>query len=195
MKIQLNISNSKSVKEALKQLKNIKKQIPKIIDELLYECCVWVRERANEYLNSSGLNAGFINEIKDGWQPITKQLGGSWLLTNYGRAYSVEFGIGIKGQGTYDGDIPPNYDYNIQTRYKSTDGSWIFKVKDINTLDIKQENVLPNTSTGDIAYETGRSIRTQGQQAVMFCYHAIVDFKDQQIANTLWEKVKKKYWG
>ena len=195
MKIKLNIANAKSIKSAITKLKNIKKQIQQMMDELLYECCVWVRERANQYLDISGLNSGFINEIKGGWQPITKKNGGSWLLSNYGRAYSVEFGIGIEGQGTYKGDTPPNYEYNIQSKYKDADGAWIFKVKDIKTLDIKQENVMPNAKTGEMVYEEGRSIRTQGQQAVMFCYNAIIDFKDQQIANALWKKIKQKYWG
>lgn len=196
MNIKLNIGNKNSIKGVITKFKKIQKQIPKMKNELLYECCVWVRERANEYLNISGLNPGFINEIKEGWQPITKQLSGSWLLTNFGRAYSVEFGIGIKGEGTYEGSVPPNYEYNVKTRYKSSDdGSWIFKVDDINTLDIKQENVLVNKKTGELVYEEGKSIRTNGQKAVMFCYQAIVDFKDQQIANKLWEQIKEKYWG
>jgi hypothetical protein len=184
--------NPKSIRSAIKKLQNIRNKIPTMVDELLYESCVWIKNQANFYLENSGLNSGFITEIEQGWQPITKRMDGSFILTNRGRAYSVEFGIGIKGQGTYDGDVPPNYEYNVKTQYKNRDGSWIFRVEDIDTLDIKQENVMPRENTGEVVYEEGRTIRTQGQPAVMFCFNAIVDFKTQNIANKIWEKVKKK---
>lgn len=184
--------NPKSIKSAIKKLQNIKNKIPSMIDELLYESCVWIKNKANEYLEASGLNSGFITEIEQGWQPITKRMDGRFILTNHGRAYAVEFGIGIKGQGTYEGDVPPNYEYNIKTQYKNSDGSWIFRVEDIDMLDIKQENVLPRKNTGEIIYEEGRTIRTEGQPAVMFCFNAIVDFKTQNVAQKIWEKVKKR---
>lgn len=184
--------NSKSIKKAIKQIQNIQKKIPNLIDELLYESCVWIRNQANIYLEASGLNAGFIYEIEQGWQPITKRLDGSFLLTNRGRGYAVEFGIGIKGQGTYNGEVPPQYEYNINTQYKNDDGSWIFKVEDIDMLDIKRENVLPRKNTGEVIYEEGRTIRTDGQPAIMFCFNAIVDFKTNNIAKYIWEKIKKR---
>ncbi len=194
MKIKVGL-NQKSIKNAINALKTTQKQLSKMMDELLYESCLWLKNKANSYLESSGLNSGFIREIEEGWQPISKQVGGHYVLTNYGRAYSVEFGIGIKGQGTYDGNVPPDYDYNVKSSYKNSDGSWIFRVENIDTLDIKQENVLPRKNTGEIIYAEGRTIRTEGQEAVMFCYHAIVDFKDQEISKTIWEKIKIKYWG
>ena len=194
MKIKVGL-NQKSIKEAIERLKTAKKQLPKMIDELLYESCLWVKNRANFYLENSGLNSGFISELEQGWQPIEKKGEGHYVLTNYGRAYSVEFGIGKKGEGTYEGSVPTNYEYNVQSRYKNHDGSWIFRVDNIDTLDIKQENVLPRKNTGEIIYEEGKTIRTEGQEAVMFCYNAIVDIKDQQIAKTLWERIKIKYWG
>lgn len=189
IKVELNL---KSVKSAIRQIKNIKNKIPSMIDELLYECCVWIKNQANFHLEASGLNSGFITEIEQGWQPITKRLDGTFVLINRGRAYSVEFGIGIKGQGTYNGDVPPNYEYNVKSGYKHSDGSWIFRVEDIDMLDIKQENILPRKNTGELIYEEGRTIRTQGQPAVMFCFNAIVDFKSQNIAQKIWEKVKKR---
>lgn len=194
MKIKIGI-NSKSINDAIKTFKKIKSQIPEMKDELLRECCIWVRERANMYLDLSGLNSGLISEIKDGWLMPEKKLDGRWVLSNFGSAYSVEFGIGIKGQGTYEGEKPFNYEYNVESRYKNSDGSWIFRIQDINKLDIMEQNVLPNSKTGEINYQEGRTIRTQGQQAVMFCYNAIIDLKNQKIAETLWEKIKKKYWG
>ena len=194
MKIKIGI-NSKSINDAIKTFKKIKSQMPEMKDELLRECCIWVRERANMYLDLSGLNSGLISEIKDGWLMPEKKLDGRWVLSNFGRAYSVEFGIGIKGQGTYEGEKPFNYEYNVESRYKNSDGSWFFRIQDINKLDIMEQNVLPNSKTGEINYQEGRTIRTQGQQAVMFCYNAIIDLKNQKIAETLWEKIKKKYWG
>ena len=114
------------------------------------------------------------------------------MLKNSGRGYAVEFGIGVKGQGTYDGNVPYNYEYNVSSGYKNADGSWIFRVQDIDMLDIKQENVMPRLSTGEVVYEEDRTIRTQGQPAIMFCFNAIVDFKTNNIAKKLWDKVKKR---
>ncbi len=188
--------NTKSINDAVKRLKNVRKQLTgQMIDELLFKCCERIRELANANLELSGLNAGFIAELEDGWQPIAKQADGSYLLTNYGRAYSVEFGIGIKGKGSYLGEVPPQYEYNIQTKYKKPDGSWIFNIEDIDTLDITKENVLPNKVTGEINYEENRSIRTDGQRAVMFCYNAIMDFIDRHHAEQIWEQITAKYWG
>lgn len=184
--------NLKSIRSARAEFENLKRQIQSMVDELLYKSCVWIRNKANENLKISGLNSGFITEIEQGWQPITKLIDGSFLLSNHGRGYAVEFGIGIKGQGTYNGDVPPNYEYNVKTRYKNSDGSWIFRVEDISTLDIKQENVLPRKSTGELIYEEGRTIRTEGQPAVMFLFNAILDFKTQNIAKKIWEEVKKR---
>lgn len=184
--------NPKSIKSAIKKLQNIKNKIPSMIDELLYECCVWIKNQANIHLENSGLNSGFITEVEQGWQPITKKLDGSFVLINRGRGYAVEFGIGIKGEGTYYGDVPPNYEYNIKTQYKNSDGSWIFRVEDIDMLDIKRENIMPRENTGELIYEEGRTVRTKGQPAVMFCFNAIVDFKTQKIAQKKWEKIKKR---
>lgn len=184
--------NPKSIKSAIKKLQNIKSKIPSMIDELLYECCDWIKNQANMHLENSGLNSGFITEIEQGWQPITKKLDGSFVLINRGRGYAVEFGIGMKGEGTYYGDVPPNYEYNIKTQYKNSDGSWIFRVEDIDMLDIKRENIMPRENTGELIYEEGRTVRTKGQPAVMFCFNAIVDFKTQKIAQKKWEKIKKR---
>ena len=184
--------NPKSIRSAIRQFENIKKKIPSMVDELLYESCFWIRNQANINLEASGLNRGFITEIEQGWQPITKRMDGTFLLSNHGRAYAVEFGIGIKGQGTYNGEVPPNYEYNVKTQYKNSEGSWIFRVEDIDMLDIKQEYVLPRKNTGEVIYEEGRTIRTEGQPAVMFLFNAIVDFKTQNVAEKIWEKVKKR---
>lgn len=194
MKINIKL-NPKSIEKAIMQIKKAKSSISTMVDELMYKSCVWIRNEANSNLDKSGLNAGFISELKEGWQEPIKQPDGSYLLSNHGRAYSVEFGIGIKGENTYKGDLAPNYEYNVRTRYKNKDGSWIFRVEDINTLDIKQENVMPRSKTGEVIYEEGRTIQTQGQEAVMFLFNALVDFKTNKIANNLWKEIKERRIG
>lgn len=193
MNISLGLSAA-SIDDAIKKIDRAKKQLKAMNDEFLEQCCEWVKTRANLYLDLSGLNSGFINEIKRGWQTPTKQ-DGSYVLTNHGRGYSVEFGIGIIGQGSYEGDFPDGYEYNVDSTAKLSDGSWIFRVQNIETLDIKEENVMPRANTGEIVYEEGRTIRTKGQKAVMFCYHAIVDFCNEKAARSIWENIKKGYWG
>ena len=184
--------SSKSIQRAIDEL-NKKKNINNLIDILLERCCLWIKSRAMVRLLSSDLNDGVIGEIEKGWQLPVKTGKHKYTITNHGRAYAIEFGIGIKGEGTYLGDTPPNYEYNVQTKYKKADGSWIFKVDDIDTLDIMKKNVMPRPS-GEVVYEEGRTIRTQGQDAMMFLYNAIIDFKNEKIASSLWHNILKEYF-
>ena len=192
MKIPISL-NSKSLQEAIKILEELKSKIPQMKEELLQRTCLAIMQRANENLSNSDLNYGFINEIRSGWKPVERQNDGTYLIRNYGRAYSAEFGIGIVGEGSYKGDVPSAYEYNMETRYKNSDGSWAFRVTNINTLDITDENVMERVYTGEKVYEEGRTIMTQGQKAVMFLFNAVMDFIQKKEAQQIWQDIKERH--
>jgi hypothetical protein len=181
-----------SIKEAKKKLQEYKtKTLPTLTDALIRASCIWIIDRSNAYLELSGMNRGIIDEIYNGWREPKKLRKNQYLLQNYGRGYSVEFGIGVCGEDTYKGDVPSNYEYNVDSGKKLADGSWIFRVEDIGTLDIMQENVLPNKK-GEVNYEEGKTIKTQGQQAIMFVYNAINDFVNDKVAIKIWKQIKER---
>lgn len=180
-----------SIKEAKKKLQEYKTDtLSTLTDALIRSSCIWIIDRSNAYLELSGMNRGIIEEIYSGWREPKKIRKNQYLLQNYGRGYSVEFGIGVRGEDTYKGVVPNNYEYNVDSGKKLSDGSWIFRVDDITTLDIMEKNVLPNKN-GEVNYKEGKTIKTQGQQAIMFVYNAINDFVNDRIAIKLWKHIKE----
>lgn len=200
MKLRIDISKPNTIKKAIKALETFQKTIlDKMVDELLYESCEAIKDLANERLGASDLNSGLISEIRQGWEPPIKLDKNKYLLRNVGRGYMIEFGVGAVGEGTYNTvlpnvQLPINYEYNIPTQYKNIDGSWIFKVKDLSTLDIKEEYVMPRPN-GDVIYQEDKTIRTKGQPATMFLYNAILDFHEKGEAKRIWENIRNKYLG
>ena len=70
-----------------------------------------------------------------------------------------------------------------------SDNSWKF-VTQLDNLDLPQKDI--KTYQGD---ENNIVVFTKGTAATMFVYHSIIDFKDRQLAKTIWKNIKKKYWG
>lgn len=192
MRINVTLTTA-SIQEAVNRLKNVETQLSSVIvPKYLEKCCMWLKTRANEYLYTSGLNSGVIGEVERGWT-IIQISNNSYMLRNTGRAYLLEFGVGVVGEENQHPDAASaDYEYNKESRYKKTDGSWIFKVDDRNTLDIKKENVMPRND-GTIQYNTGKTIRTKGQRGTMFLHNAVIDFKTTGAYKKLWAETKAEY--
>lgn len=181
-----------SIKKAKKQIREYStKTLSQLTDVFIYAACIRIINMAHTNLLRSGMNKGIVEEIYNGWKEPKRVRKNYYLLSNYGRGYSVEFGIGVRGEGTYEGDLPSNYEYNVDSGKKLADGSWIFRVEDIGTLDIMEKNVLPDKN-GEINYEEGRAIKTQGQEAIMFVYNAINDFVTNNVASKIWKQIKER---
>lgn len=190
MKIEIQL-NKKSIQNAIKVLNQQKKILTdKAIPEYLEKSAEWIQNRANEILEQSDIGADVKRWISKAW---TKE----WVdknhlkLINYSwKACYVEFGVGIIGQGNaHPNPNETNWKYNLPTDKKDSQGGWIFAVKDEGKLDIPQEAILEQ-----INIDNDISVYTKGTQGVWFLFNAMEDFKLTK-AQSLWEEIKKKYWG
>lgn len=191
MKINISL-DSASIKSAIKQLNSIKSTIQKqAFPELLRQCCNTIITYANLNLMSIGYEQELVNEIKSGWQPI-KIIGDEVaIVENRGRAYLVEFGVGIAGQTErHIKATSAGYEYNVPTRYKNKYGAWTFKITDGRALDL-----IVNEDT-TIKWKDKRGnpvIHTFGNKGAMFLYNAMQQFVANRDAEKLWNQIKAKY--
>lgn len=190
MRIDISL-DTKSIKSSIKRLKKIQQNYPKMIYELLEKSAEWIKQKANDNLLKSGIGENVIKEIQNGWQEI-KPIGNTVILTNSGRGYMIEFGVGVLGENTYQGDLPLTYEYNVMTEYKMDDGSWVFTPINNKTeysladIDIRPENIIDRE-------EHLHSVKTQGNQATMFLHQAVMDFRSKNIAQEIFAKIWEKY--
>lgn len=182
MDINIDVFDSKSVEKAIKQLNKVKAAYPRMVKKLLRWSCEWIKARAISYLLASDLGEDVIVEVQNDFHIEVNETN-AILRNGEGRGYLVEFGIGIKGQGTYDGVVPPNYEYNVRTKYKNANGEWIFKTNDWS-IDISPKDIISKTTS---------TVKTAGGEGVMFMYNSIVDFRNQKIAEQLWKQICKEY--
>jgi hypothetical protein len=183
--------NQKSIKNAIRKLKNAKKSFQsQMIPEYLERSALWIKNRANEILSSSDIGVEVVQDIASKWQ-IQKISNNQVILHNssWKSAY-VEFGVGIIGQS----DKHPNadatgYEYNVDSPHKFGNGFWQFTVPDQSELDIPNDAIIYQTYS-----DNGLSIVTQGTQGVWYLYNAVEDFKLSE-RKRLWEEIKQKYLG
>ena len=183
--------NKKSLNEIKANIKKIQQQIKnEIIPNFLKECCYKIQEMANENLSLVDIGANVKLDIMAGWnEPIITKT--KAILTNSAdKAVYVEFGVGIGGKSSpHDNANKAGYEYDVDSFAKNADRSWFFS-SSLSDLDIPLENVE------QLAGNDNQMIfQSWGAPATMFVYNAMMDFANNQIAKTLWEKTLKKYWG
>ena len=188
--------NTKSINEARKYLLNLKKQIPKMQQELLVAVAHWVTEKANKYIDLSDIGYLVKEQIKGGWE-YQQSSNGIKIINRTQKAVFVEFGVGIVGQG----DAHPQasvegYEYNVDSYHKDRKGSgtWVFQ-SSLDELDLPLNNV-------EFAYNesgTDYAIVTRGAKGVWYAYNAIVDAQ-MELAKSgggeigkMWEDIKARY--
>ena len=200
MKIKIDISNPNSVKRAIQALERAKATLlDKVVEELAKECSNAIIERANERLyTDSQIGSGLILEIQASWV-LDRVKNGSYVLRNVcDKAVYVEFGVGVVGeQDPHPNASSARYKYNMQesgVNHKLKDGSWIFRVQNIDLIDIGEKYVMARPN-GEKYYESGRTVRTQGQPATMYLYNAIFDFIESAEPQKIWSRVSQKYFG
>ncbi len=165
------------IKNLLTSLNKMRINKDSIDNEVTIQCLEWIRLRANyNLLISTNVRQSDKDEISNGWKIIKE--GNFTVLYNetsvagYGAdepvsiAAFIEFGIGLVGQGTYEGD-KGNYEYNVDSEAKQK----------------ALESGYP-----DAWYYFGY---TQGNEAEAFLYKAYRDFVDRGICATIYEKVMK----
>lgn len=187
MIITINKESLDKIKANIKKLKNQLKD--EIIPDFLRECCYKIQEMANDNLTLLDIGVNVKTDIRFGWNEpvITKNKA---VLTNSAdKAVYVEFGVGKVGeQHKHENADKTGYQYNKPSPYKGADGYWAFETTDAD-LDLPQKDVYYQR-LGD-----SLSVMTNGTESTMFVYNAIMDFANKQMAQTIWEETKRKYWG
>lgn len=191
--MKLNIElNTKSIDEAINALRMAQSQLQgEMLNEFLKTACEWVRERANGYLALSTVGDFVKWDIRNGWK-IGEPKNGKIQMTNTAdKAVYIEFGVGIVGsQNKHKNASATGYKYNVPSRYKGADDSWMFQTMEgLDDLD------LPNGSYEELLDSDGTvTIITKGAEGVMYAYNAIVDFREYG-AKEIWRDIKVRYWG
>lgn len=208
MKINVSL-NSKSINEAIKRLKSIRKMFPEMMQEFLLEVAHWITDKANTYIELSDIGASVKSHIRSSWEYQQTQNGIKVLNTANtektvdGRkqtvptAILVEVGVGIVGQGSPHPNASQNgYEYNIDNGKKEEDGSWHF-FSDEADLDIPKSAI--DWGMNGKGKSNRMSIYTRGTKGVWYAYNAIVD-ANTEIAKPnggeigeIWDKIKKRY--
>lgn len=184
------------IQNAQKQINNIIKQIQKQVNtEFISLSLDWIKNRAIQYLNSSGLDAGIIQELQTRFVKQVFVRTGHLILDHEKGAY-VEFGVGIEGSkspypNTFAKDL--YWEYDVDSNFKSSkDRSWRFVLKSDQPLDIKQDKItaIAKKDNGDTVY------KTTGSQGILFMYNAIMDYANNiSIPGSLYETALNKIIG
>lgn len=192
MKIKVEL-NTQSIHNAINTLTTARKQLQgKMLDDLLKAVSEQIKSLANDRIALTNIGYNVKQSIINGWEPIqyidrTDKWLGIKLVNSAEKAVYVEFGVGIRGQQKpHNNSGIAGYQYNMPSKSKLADGSWIFKIDDNADLDISLKSVDNRTE---------HTVRTKGQVGYMYLYNAIVDFKDRNLAQKIWSDIKRKYWG
>lgn len=201
--------NTKSINDARKYLLNLKKQIPKMEQELLMGIANWIVKQANGYIDRADLGSAVKSELKSHWH-FEKTTNGIKIIndTNVERkvrgqtetvplAVLVEFGVGIVGKSQpHPNASEEGYEYNVSSSSKASDGSWHF-YSDEADLDIPKSAI--NWGLWGQGTRNRMSIYTKGTQGVWYAYNAIVDVKNELSKSgggeigKMWEDIKARY--
>lgn len=191
MKIPIKLEK-KSIENAIKTIEKVKNQLKTdVINDFLLESCKWVKIKANEYLETSGVGAKVIREIQLGWN-ISIEDNVAKLINISDKSVYVEFGVGIIGrENSHPLSEKSHYQYDIDTIYKNKNTrSWTFGETGGEEYVDLNKNYYEAYDFGDGVL----TIVTRGQPATMYAYNALIDFK-MYGAKNVWKNIKAKYWG
>lgn len=113
-RITISLNDKKSLKNAIDELERMKKVAKQINDEFLKRCLVWIKERADFYLDRRVGKYKGTAEISKSWI-IEKVDKNRWRLRNVNPvgAY-VEFGTGLIGEQNPHGKANElGYEYDV----------------------------------------------------------------------------------
>lgn len=188
--------SDKGIQNAQKQINNMIAKIQSQVNtEFISLSLDWIKNRAIQYLNSSGLDIGMIQELQASFVKKVFVRTGHLILDHEKGAY-VEFGVGIEGgknsyPNTFSKDL--YWEYDVDSKFKSSDDrSWKFVLKSNEPLDIKQDKIsmVAIKNSGDIVY------KTTGSQGILFMYNAIMDYANNiSIPGELYETALNKIIG
>lgn len=180
IKINLDV---KSINKAIKQVEEIQRKLKEQVPSLFIDkALTWIKDRANFYLSTLPMDSEITGDIQDSWtiERVTNNL--KRLVNSSRKAVFVEFGVGIVGQQQeHPNANMENYEYNIPTRYKHSDGRWVFNAKG-KAIDLKEGYFQVYTREN-----SGKTVAvTKGSPANLYLYNAGMDLLNTGAYQQLW---------
>lgn len=164
-------------------------ELPRVF---LEKCAKWIREEADNNLSRIPMDYEVISLIQKNW--VTSPVVGNKItlsnVANYGAgknvAVFVEFGVGSVGQSkAHEMADETNYEYNVPSRYKHSDGKWTFNAHHQQyAIDLNKGYyyIYQRENSGQI------TAVTKGSPANMFLFKAVKAFETSGIYQQLWEQ-------
>lgn len=182
IKINLDV---KSINKAIKQVEEIQRKLKEQVPSLFIDkALTWIKDRANFYLSTLPMDSEITGDIQESWtiERVTNNL--KRLVNSSRKAVFVEFGVGIVGQQQeHPQATKENYEYNIPTRYKHSDGKWVFSAKHKQyAIDLNEGyfQLLERENSGKIV------AITKGSPANLYLYNAGMDLLNTGAYQQLW---------
>lgn len=189
-KININL-DAKSINNAIRQVDNIKVKLATTIPSLfITKCLEWIMDRANQYLSGIPMDGEIIADIQSRWNIETISKNRKRLVNYSDKATFVEFGVGRVGQiNAHPKASEEGYKYNIETKYKKSDGSWVFDAEHKQyAIDLNEGYYV---MFGDD--NNGRvKVLTKGSPANLYLYNAGMDLLSSGVYKTLWQQALKE---
>lgn len=173
----------KSIKEAIKQVKEVQKKMQTEVPRtFITRCLDWVMNKANDYLNSFYMSSDIITDIQSKWEKSVIGNVGT-LINTSNKAVYVEFGVGLVGQGNpHPNSSVSGYEYNVASGKKDISSKWRFKLDEEQGVDLNVGYYTARNS-GD-----GKLITTQGSPSNLYLYNAMMDLISSGAYKTLWQE-------
>ncbi|MGN0960780.1 MAG: hypothetical protein ACI4PF_01110 [Christensenellales bacterium] len=183
--------DTKSIKQAIKQVQNIKKKLSsETIKVFLTKCLDWVKNRANEKLSNIQMDNRVIGDIQTNWNIEQVNQYKMRLVNTSDKAVYVEFGVGKVAEDSPHPkalDNNPPYEYNINSGKKDKDGTWRFTLDEERGIDLVGEFY-------DITIRKNgkRTVDTFGSPANLYLYNAAMDLISTGIYKEFWSMSLKQ---
>ena len=181
----------KSIKEASKQIQLVQSKLRGYFPtRFINKCLKWIENRANEYLSSIDMDGEVITDIQSSWRTEKISKNAKRLINESDKAVFVEFGVGKIGErNAHPQANEENYEYNIQTKYKQPDGTWIFDAEHKQyAIDLNEGYYVMFGSD-----KTNRAkVKTKGSPANLYLYNAGMDLVSTGAYKMLWAEALRE---
>ena len=184
--------NLKDVQEARQYLLQLKKNVPKMENEMLESVANYIVRKANANIFNADLGSLVKSKLIASWHiekttnginivndaNIEKTVGGERQTVPL--AILVEFGVGIVGeQNPHPYATNENYEYNVDSGSKDASGLWSFYTNS-NELDLPRNSFVVGKYFTEQRGKDGEKgnrmiVATFGTKGVWYAYNAIID--------------------
>lgn len=181
----------KSLKRAIKQVDEINRKFKKnICPTFIKKCLIWIKDRANTYLQNINMDGEIITDIQNSWSIEAISNNVMRLVNTSRKAVFVEFGVGVVGQqNSHPEANGQSYEYNKPSRFKHSDGRWYFNAQHKQyAIDLNEGYfaIYQRENSGKIVAVT------KGSPANLYLYNSAMDLLSTGTHQTLWAETLKE---